>query len=85
MIRPLLHTLTLWPMLACGTATPETPAAPSTVTVPKAAQVLEQMLRSNLHQSPYPEHRALKGGPGFTKETAWQIPLEMNMQSTSKT
>lgn len=83
MIRPLLHTLTLWPMLACGTATPETPAAPPTVTAPKAAQVLEQMLRSNLQQSPYPEHRALKGGPGFTKETAWQIPLEMNMQSPS--
>ena len=45
----------------------------------QAAQELEQMLRRNLQNSPYDLHRQLSGGPGFTPDTAWQVPLEMNM------
>ena len=48
-------------------------------TNPQAAQEVEQMLRRNLQNSPYDMHRQLSGGPGFTPETAWQVPLEMNM------
>lgn len=48
-------------------------------TNPQASQELEQMLRRNLQNSPYDLHRQLSGGPGFTPDTAWQIPLEMNM------
>ncbi|MBE6418211.1 MAG: hypothetical protein E7033_07080 [Akkermansiaceae bacterium] len=44
-----------------------------------ALSEVEQMLRSNLQRSPYDLHHKISGGPGFTKETAWQIPLEMNM------
>lgn len=44
-----------------------------------ALSEVEQMLRSNLQRSTYDLHHNIGGGPGFTKETAWQIPLEMNM------
>ncbi len=48
-------------------------------TNPQAAQEVEQMLRRNLQNAPYDLHRKLAGGPGFTPETAWLVPLEMNM------
>lgn len=44
-----------------------------------ALSEVEELLRSNLQRSPYDLHHKISGGPGFSKETAWQIPLEMNM------
>ena len=43
---------------------------------PEVALEIEHLIREALALSPREEHRSFTGGPGFTKETAWNIPAK---------
>lgn len=47
---------------------------------PEAAGAIEQIIRAALRASSCEAHLSFTGGPGFTKETAWQIPAEAVMK-----